>query len=82
MSELPRGIAARVALVNGNFDLPESTLTAMKGIRGAVAACAEQLAQIAATTLNDVDSLKAALDMLQMVKNKACDAVLLPHAPI
>jgi uncharacterized protein YukE len=78
---LPQGIAARVALVNGSFDLPDQTKQAMGRIREAVAACSQQLAQIAATTAFDEARLTAALDMLQAVKNTACDAVLLPYAP-
>lgn len=72
---------ARVALVNGNFDLPEDTRRAMHNIRECVAACATQLAEIARTTTFDTGRMIAALDGLQAVKNTACDAVLLPHAP-
>lgn len=75
-------VAARVKMVNGQFDLPAQTLKSMGEIREAVAETAEKIAaSVERNEKHDIGRLIAALDHLQQAKNIACDSLILPHAP-
>jgi hypothetical protein len=74
-------VQARLDMTNGNFNLPDETLAAMKEIR---AACSEAQAKVVESVEKvkfDTGRLIHTLDLLQQVKNCACDSVILPHAP-
>jgi hypothetical protein len=72
----------RVMMIDGRFDLPEETVNAMNDIRVSVERCAHYLYEVVfcdpAVKL-DMGRAIAAIDLLQQVKNVACDAVILPH---
>jgi hypothetical protein len=68
-----------VSMINGNFNLPDSTVQSMKDIRAAVAECAVKLQDIFNKEKIDVGRAIASIDLLQQVKNTACDALILPH---
>lgn len=75
-------ISARAKLVNGNFNLPNETITAMREVRTACSDLAMRLEAIAKSSdvKIDVGRMIAALDTLQQVKDTACVALILPHA--
>lgn len=66
-------------MINGNFDLPQETVDAMKKIRASVAKCAAEIDAIAAQVKCDTGRLIHTVDLLQQVKNCACDGLILPH---
>lgn len=72
-------IAARVDMINGNFELPEGTVEAMREARFVVAQAAQQLEAIFQATEHDRGRAIHSIDLLQQVKNVACDALILPH---
>lgn len=73
-------IDARVAMVNGNFILPDETLQAMKRIREITAKAALEIKKTMYSGVKyDTGRSIAALDFLQITKNTACDALILPH---
>lgn len=72
-------VSARVALINGNFDLPEESVQAMKNIRKAVSDAAEIIERESKRVKHDVGRLIAAVDTLQQAKDVACVSVILPH---
>jgi hypothetical protein len=72
-------IAARVALVNGNFDLPTETKRAMKRITEIVAEAAAEIEREAKKVKYDTGRLIATMDILQQSKDTACVSVILPH---
>jgi hypothetical protein len=80
-SSTPVAIVARLALIDGNFPLPDNTTAAMGAIRAAVAACAKSITDAVLGVSYDPGRLIAALDDLQRVKDVACCSVILPHAP-
>lgn len=70
---------ARVAMINGNFELPDSTIQGMRDVRAAVAECASKLHEIFKKEKIDTGRAIASIDLLQQAKNVACDALILPH---
>lgn len=73
-------IDARVAMVNGNFNLPDETLQAMKRIREITASAASEIQKVMYSGVRyDTGRAIATLDFLQIVKNTGCDALILPH---
>jgi hypothetical protein len=81
-------VAARLAMVDGYFELPEVTKSAMNEIRIAVAACASQITTAMSKQDSngknieyDIGRLIYVLDTLQIAKNAACDSLILPHHP-
>lgn len=73
-------IAARVAMINGWFDLPASTVDGMKEIRVAVEECAKKIKDVFEREGKDTGRGIATIDLLQQAKNTACDALILPYA--
>lgn len=78
---LPVTVVQRLALVNGNFPLPDETVATMKKIREIIAQCAADLAAHINVVPFDPGRFIATLDLLQQAKDVACCSVLLPHAP-
>ena len=77
-------IDARVAMINGQFDLPDGTSDRFDKIRAAI----QHAAKVVSAEVRgagdgnfDVGRLIAAVDMLQHAKDTACCALILPHAP-
>jgi hypothetical protein len=74
-------VAQRVAMINGDFDLPPATLAAMGEIRAVMQVCARRVQSIVeAQPKHDKGRLIASIDQLQHTKNTLCDALILPHA--
>jgi hypothetical protein len=76
--ESNKQLAVMVDMVNGNFDLPPETRQYMKDatlICARAAACLVGDASRGVTL--DGGQLNAALQLLQQVKNKACDAAII-----
>lgn len=75
-------ISARARLINGNFALPDETITAMREIRAACSDLGTRLEAVAKSVGVSVDigRMIAALDLVQQVKDVACVALILPHA--
>jgi hypothetical protein len=74
-------VAQRVALLNGKFDLPPTTIVAMREIHAAVQECALRVQAIVEVQPKyDKGRLIASIDQLQHTKNMLCDALILPHA--
>lgn len=75
-------VTARVALINGQFDLPAENVQAMRDIRAAVEECAKKIQAAVEKTAkkNDRGRLIHAIDLLQQVKDTACVSVILPYA--
>ena len=72
--------AARLAMINGHFNLPKETIDAMATVRAAIAEAAETcLAAMNQVDKWDAERVTAFIDYLQMAKNIACDALILPH---
>ncbi|CAH6420041.1 Hypothetical protein UVM_LOCUS32 [uncultured virus] len=71
---------AKVAMINGRFELPKETLIAMDQIRAAAAEFADKLVKITAGVKKDGGRFAASIQKLQSLKNVACDSVILPHA--
>lgn len=74
-----QAIDARVAMVNGNFNLPDSTPKALASIREILAKAATDLKKAIQEEEYNVGCIIAAMDLLQQAKNKACDGLILPH---
>lgn len=75
-------IAARVDMINGNFELPTVSVTLMREIRECVAAAAKQIEEIFETAPEyDMGRAIHTIDLLQQAKNTACDALILPYHP-
>jgi hypothetical protein len=72
---------ARVAMFNGMFELPGETKAAMSRIREIVAEAGQKIRDIIANPAVKYDTgrLIATFDLLQHVKNTACDSITLPH---
>jgi hypothetical protein len=71
----------RVEMVNGYFDLSAETLQAMKDVRAASEAYARALHEIFKRGLPvDTGRAIATIDHVQLCKNMACDALILPNA--
>ena len=74
-------LSARVEMINGRFDLPDATLDQMREIRAACQRCARLLkAAFDEAKDKDIGRCIAAIDALQLAKNIACDALILPFA--
>ena len=75
-------VAARVALIDGQFDLPAENLQAMRDVRAAVAECAKKIQQAVEKKAkkNDKGRLIHAMDLLQQAKDTACVSCILPYA--
>lgn len=71
----------RLALVRGNFDLPEETLKAMRRVRAAYELLALELADVFASAQSDGGRVTATYDLIQQGKDVACCALILPHGP-
>ena len=82
MSLIPRvdPIDARVWMVNGSFPLPDETTQSMKRVREICAQAAKEITKETKKVKYDTGRLIHALDLLQLVKNTTCDAMILPHA--
>lgn len=74
-----QAIDARIEMINGNFDLPETVPTAMKRVREILAKAAADLKTVVEKEEINVGCMITAMDLLQHAKNKACDAMILPH---
>lgn len=72
-------IEKRVAMINGNFPLPDEVISDMREIRAAVSECAEKLQTIFKRRKIDTGRAIASIDLLQNTKNTACDALILPY---
>jgi hypothetical protein len=70
----------RVLMINGRFNLPDKTLAVMNNIRIECDSLARNLAIEVKSVEHDTGRLIATIDLLQQLKNVACDAVILPHA--
>jgi hypothetical protein len=77
----PIAIDARLAMINGNFDLPKNTLEVMPALRAAASAFAQEAAALVMSVQCDWGRLIAALDLIQQTKDVLLNAVILPHAP-
>jgi hypothetical protein len=75
-------ISARARLVNGNFNLPDETIAAMREVRAACSDLATRLEAIAARgdVKVDVGRMIATMDLIQQVKDTACVSLILPHS--
>ena len=73
-------VEQRVALVDGNFDLPPEALAAMREVRGIVAEAAARIATSVSKCKHDKGRLIHTMDLLQNVKDTACVSLILPHA--
>lgn len=73
-------IDKRVEMVNGMFQLPGETLLAMKDVREASELYARTLQAIFKRGKIDIGRAIATIDHIQLTKNLACDALILPHA--
>ena len=72
-------IEKRVAMINGNFPLPDEVISDMREIRAAVSECADKLQTIFKRRKIDTGRAIATIDLLQSAKNTACDALILPY---
>jgi hypothetical protein len=75
-------IDARVAVIDGMFQLPRATTERFTKIRGAIQRAAADVAEAvreAGEGGYDVGRLVAALDLLQQAKDVACVSLILPH---
>ena len=75
-------IDARVAVIDGMFDLPNGTKDRFTAIRGAIQRAAAEVAEAvrgAGEGGYDVGRLVAALDLMQQAKDTACVSLILPH---
>ncbi len=73
-------IEARVAMVNGWFELPEQTKQDMTDVRAAAEQFAKSLEQVYKRAKHDKGRAIASIDAVQQAKNIACDALILAHA--
>lgn len=75
-------VEARVAMVNGNFPLPDETKAAMRELYKASAEYSAALERIVAKSglKYDKGRLIHAVDLAQTAKDTACQALILPHA--
>jgi hypothetical protein len=78
---MAQAVHARLMMINGMFDLPDETTAAMVRIRELVAECAMSVAKVVGSVNHDTGRLIATIDKLQDVKDVACAAIILPHAP-
>ena len=71
-------VAVMVDMVNGSFDLDDATLRYMKEVRTICAEAAEKLTGVATIGVTlDGGQMNNAIQLLQQVKNKACDAAII-----
>jgi hypothetical protein len=73
-----------MAMINGRFDLPDNASEVMNAIREAVDECSMEIymAVVASGKVKyDSGAIIHVVQLLQQVKNRACDAVILPHGP-
>ena len=76
--ETNKQIAVMTDLVDGSFTLDERTCAYMKAVRKICAkAAAELTGEQSIGVPLDPGQIKAALQLLQQVKNKACDAAII-----
>ena len=74
-------VEKRIEMINGYFDLPTETVQAMKDVRAASETYARALGEIFKRGhALDTGRAIAAIDHIQLTKNVACDALILPHA--
>lgn len=74
-------LSARVAMINGRFDLPDGIIGQMREVREACQHCARVLKAVFDEAKDkDTGRCIAAIDALQLAKNIACDALILPAA--
>lgn len=75
--EQNKQLAVMVDMVNGNFDLPDATVAYMRAVRAICDRAARELTGDASRGVAlDGGQLNAAVQLLQQVKNKACDAAI------
>jgi len=74
-----RSINARVAIINGTFELPPSTPKAMATVREILAKAAEDLKAVIISEKHDIGRVIATMDLLQQAKDTACASLILPH---
>jgi hypothetical protein len=76
--EQNKQIAVMVDMVNGNFDLPNATVEYMREVRAICERAARELTGEATRGVTlDGGQINAAIQLLQQVKNKACDAAII-----
>jgi hypothetical protein len=73
-------IAVRVAVIATRLELPEDTRAAMQEVREAAAVFAASLESVFKKNKRDTGRAIASIDAVQLAKNIACDALLLPFA--
>lgn len=73
-------VEKRVEMINGMFDLPAETLLTMREIRSASDEFARRIQAAVSKVPHDTGRVIATIDLIQQLKNTACDAVILPHA--
>lgn len=72
-------IDARVAIINGAFDLPDKTPEVMSEVRKILAKAAEDLKVVLLAEKHDIGRVIATMDLLQQAKDTACTSLILPH---
>lgn len=76
----PASLEARVAMINGYFDLPDDALAAMKEVRQILDQAAYAIYALADKNKNaDKGTLVRVMQKLQSTKDVACQAFILPH---
>lgn len=71
-------VAVMVDMINGSFTLDEATDRYMKAVRAICAEAAEKLTGAATIGVAlDGGQMNNAIQLLQQVKNKACDAAII-----
>ncbi len=73
-------IEARVAMTNGWFELSDETKKDMSTIREASEQYAKTLEAVFKRAKHDKGRAIASIDAIQLAKNIACDALILPFA--
>lgn len=74
----PASIEARVELINGNFNLPDASVDAMKHVREILSDAAHKLLALSKDATVDQGTLVRAIQKLQATKDVACQAFILP----
>lgn len=76
--ETNKQIAVMVDMVNGQFELDEPTVAYMRNVRAIIDTAARDLTgPISVGVALDHGQMNAAVQLLQQVKNKACDAAII-----
>lgn len=71
--------ADRLAIINGHFELPDETVVAVNKIRVIVEKAATDVVHECYSVKHDGGRVTAVIDQFQVVKNMACDAIVLPN---